>query len=160
MHLYFRYRMCEKDVFRCEAGSVQCLEAHFISQVFKGAVCIIDVSEVTCTYKVSPVSGSLTGAEVWTFSTFSCKECRGPLSSNLHASPPRISFSFHFSCFGEYFWSFRQIRPWMCVQSFFSCVWLFAIPWTVARQDPLSMGFSRREYWGGLHVLLQEIFLS
>ena len=22
--------------------------------------------------------------------------------------------------------------------------------WTVARQDPLSMGFSRQEYWSGL----------
>ena len=30
------------------------------------------------------------------------------------------------------------------------CVWPFAIPWTVAHQDPLSMGFSRREYWSGL----------
>ena len=25
-----------------------------------------------------------------------------------------------------------------------------AIPWTVAHQVPLSMGFSRREYWSGL----------
>ena len=25
-----------------------------------------------------------------------------------------------------------------------------AIPWTVACQAPLSMGFSRQEYWGGL----------
>ena len=25
-----------------------------------------------------------------------------------------------------------------------------AIPWTVARQAPLFMGFSRREYWSGL----------
>ena len=25
-----------------------------------------------------------------------------------------------------------------------------AIPWTVARQVPLSMGFSRQEYWSGL----------
>ena len=25
-----------------------------------------------------------------------------------------------------------------------------AIPWTVAHQDPLSMGFSRQEYWSGL----------
>ena len=25
-----------------------------------------------------------------------------------------------------------------------------ATPWTVARQDPLSMGFSRQECWGGL----------
>ena len=31
-----------------------------------------------------------------------------------------------------------------------SRVQLFAAPWTVARQAPLSMGFSRREYWSGL----------
>ena len=31
-----------------------------------------------------------------------------------------------------------------------SCVWLFATPWTVAHQDPPSMGFSRQEYWSGL----------
>ena len=28
--------------------------------------------------------------------------------------------------------------------------WLFATPWTVAHQDPLSMGFPRQEYWSGL----------
>ena len=31
-----------------------------------------------------------------------------------------------------------------------SRVWLFAIPWTVACQAPLSMGFSQQEYWSGL----------
>ena len=31
-----------------------------------------------------------------------------------------------------------------------SCVRLFATPWTVAHQAPLSMGFSRQEYWSGL----------
>ena len=31
-----------------------------------------------------------------------------------------------------------------------SCVRLFATPWTVASQAPLSMGFSRHEYWNGL----------
>ena len=31
-----------------------------------------------------------------------------------------------------------------------SLVQLFATPWTVAFQDPLSMGFSRQEYWSGL----------
>ena len=31
-----------------------------------------------------------------------------------------------------------------------SCIWLFVNPWTVARQAPLSMGFSRQEYWSGL----------
>ena len=27
---------------------------------------------------------------------------------------------------------------------------LFATPWTVAYQSPLSMGFFRQEYWSGL----------
>ena len=31
-----------------------------------------------------------------------------------------------------------------------SCVQLLATPWTVARQAPLSVGFSRQEYWSGL----------
>ena len=30
-----------------------------------------------------------------------------------------------------------------------SCVWLIATPWTVACQAPLSMEFSRPEYWSG-----------
>ena len=37
-----------------------------------------------------------------------------------------------------------------CMLSRFSRVRLFATPWTVARQAPLSMGFSRQEYWSGL----------
>ena len=32
----------------------------------------------------------------------------------------------------------------------FSCVWFFVNLWTVARQAPLSMGFSRQEHWSGL----------
>ena len=40
-----------------------------------------------------------------------------------------------------------------------SCVRLFVTPWTVANQDPPSMGFSRQEYWSGYcHFLLQGIF--
>ena len=31
-----------------------------------------------------------------------------------------------------------------------SPVWLFATPWTAAHQAPLSMGFSRQEYWSGV----------
>ena len=31
-----------------------------------------------------------------------------------------------------------------------SHVQLFAAPWTVARQTPLSVGISRQEYWTGL----------
>ena len=29
-------------------------------------------------------------------------------------------------------------------------VWLFAAPWTVAREAPLTVEFSRQEYWSGL----------
>ena len=31
-----------------------------------------------------------------------------------------------------------------------SHIWLFATPWTVAHQAPLSMEFPRQEYWSGL----------
>ena len=31
-----------------------------------------------------------------------------------------------------------------------SRVWLFVTPWTAAFQAPLSIGFSRQEYWSGL----------
>ena len=34
-----------------------------------------------------------------------------------------------------------------------SRVQLFATPWTVAHQAPLSKGFSRQEYWSGLPCL-------
>ena len=30
-----------------------------------------------------------------------------------------------------------------------SCVWLFAMPWTVAHQAPLSMGIFQARYWSG-----------
>ena len=36
------------------------------------------------------------------------------------------------------------------VLSHFSRVRLFVTPWTVARQAPLSKGFSRQEYWSGV----------
>ena len=38
----------------------------------------------------------------------------------------------------------------MLMLSWFSRVWLFVAPWTVGCQAPLSMGFSRWEYWSGL----------
>ena len=37
-----------------------------------------------------------------------------------------------------------------CVRSRFSHVRLFVTLWTVAHQAPLSIGFSRQEYWSGL----------
>ena len=39
-----------------------------------------------------------------------------------------------------------------------SHVWLWVSTWTVARQAPLSMGFSRQEYCSGCRARLQGIF--
>ena len=41
----------------------------------------------------------------------------------------------------------------MCILSHFSYVRLVCNPWTVACQAPLSMGFSKQEYWRGLPCL-------
>ena len=66
----------------------------------------------------------------------------------------------------EHVWGFSICMPFpalpfvVCVLSHFSRVWLFATLWTVAHQAPLSMGFSRQEYWSGLPCLLQGIFLT
>ena len=38
----------------------------------------------------------------------------------------------------------------LCMLSCFDHVWLFATLWTIADQAPLSMGFSRQEYYSGL----------
>ena len=43
-----------------------------------------------------------------------------------------------------------QFQRVACVLSHFSRVRLFVTPWTVARQAPRSMGFSRHEHWSGL----------
>ena len=45
---------------------------------------------------------------------------------------------------------FPSIRVTVCVLSHLSSVRLFATPWTVSHQAPLSMRFSRQEYWSGL----------
>ena len=37
----------------------------------------------------------------------------------------------------------------LCYVGVLSHVWLFVTPWTTACQVPLSMGFSRQEYWSG-----------
>ena len=44
-----------------------------------------------------------------------------------------------------------------CVLSQFSRVQLFVTLWTMAHQTPLSIGFSKQEYWNGLRIL-QGVF--
>ena len=46
--------------------------------------------------------------------------------------------------------SFSNAWKWKVKVKSPSCVRLFATPWTAAYQAPLSMGFSRQEYWSGV----------
>ena len=56
--------------------------------------------------------------------------------------------------------SFSNAGKWKVRVKSLSGVWLLATPWTAAYQAPLSMGFSRQEYWSGVplpfpwHMLL------
>ena len=44
----------------------------------------------------------------------------------------------------------QYLLHYVCMLSCFSCVRLIVTLWTVACQAPLSIGFSRQEYWSGL----------
>ena len=48
--------------------------------------------------------------------------------------------------------SFSNAWKWKVKGKSLSRVWLLATPWTAAHQVPLSMGFSRQEYWSGVPV--------
>ena len=43
--------------------------------------------------------------------------------------------------------SFSSAWMWKVKVKSLSRIWLLATPWTAAYQAPLSMGFSRQEYW-------------
>ena len=64
----------------------------------------------------------------------------------------------HLKCttaFGILQYSFFKLQlKYMCehAQSLQSC-WTLCDLWTIASQAPLSMGFSRQEYWSGLPYL-------
>ena len=54
---------------------------------------------------------------------------------------------------------FRYVYAYVCVRVP-SHVRLFVTPWTVERQTPLSMEFSRQEYWSGLPLPFPGILES
>ena len=56
--------------------------------------------------------------------------------------------------------SFSNAGKWKVKVKWLSHVWLFATPWTAAHQAPLSMGFSRQEYWSGLPLPSPSMILA
>ena len=53
--------------------------------------------------------------------------------------------------------SFSNAWKWKVKEKSFSHVWLLVTPWTAAHQAPLSMGFSRQEYWSGVPLPSLEV---
>ena len=56
--------------------------------------------------------------------------------------------------------SFSSVWKWKVKVKLLSCVQLLATPWTAAHQAPLSMGFSRQEYWSGVPFSIQYIVIK
>ena len=56
--------------------------------------------------------------------------------------------------------SFSNAWKWKVKVTSLSSVRLFATPWTAAYQAPLSMGFSRQEYWSGVPLLSPDLSLN
>ena len=54
--------------------------------------------------------------------------------------------------------SFSNAWKWKVKVKSLSRVLLLATPWTAAHQAPLSMGFSRQEYWSGCQGLLCKLY--
>ena len=61
--------------------------------------------------------------------------------------------------FGEQMNHTWEIWFFFLISCMFSCVQLFVTLWAVAVQAPLSMEFSRQEFWNGLPFPLSGIFL-
>ena len=98
----------------------------------------------------APLSLGFSRQEYWSGLSFPSP---GDLSDP--GSEPRSPALQAVSCItGEFFsdWATTEalLGPGLCMLCRFSRVQLFVTPWTVAHQVPLSMGFSRQEYWSGL----------
>ena len=70
-----------------------------------------------------------------------------PHTSNLRKDCFLFTSILHCQTFKFWSSSVCTVCIYVCV---LSCVWCFVTPWTVACQAPLSMEFSRQEYWSGL----------
>ena len=80
------------------------------------------------------------------------QKCLYPHKHHLILTRSNYSLSIFLSYFPWYpSWYFLITWFYCCaVLICFGCVQVFAIPWTVACQSSLSMGFSRQGHWSGL----------
>ena len=77
------------------------------------------------------------------------------IKNEMHSSYiiPMHGFIHVFSFVHEHFFIQNTQDKKACACLLLSHIQLPAIPWTVAHQGPLSLGFPRQEYWSGLPFL-------
>ena len=97
----------------------------------------------------------LSHLHLWARETLGCPLLVLGIWSDPRHSPSRLRWVSSTDGFWAECYCHRGLSVYVCV---LSRIWLFVIPWTVACQAPLSMGFSRQEYWSGCHFLFQGIF--
>ena len=84
----------------------------------------------------------------WTRISVTVVSHQATSGTHRHAPPPSILNCLHLHLWSQKVWVACLVR--VCMLGLFSRVQLCVTPWTVAHQAPLSMGFSRQEYWSGL----------
>ena len=101
----------------------------------------------------SDIKNSLSRGNIWAAATAakllqSCLTLCNPIDSRPPGSPiPGILQARTLEWVAI---SFSNAWKWNVKVKSLSHVRLFATPWTAAYQAPLSMGFSRQEYWSGV----------
>ena len=104
--------------------------------------------------------------EAWSFNPWTTREVPESMSTSFKGQERHVKHMIytllcHWCCTSQ----FERVRHykaelkwWLFAEDACACVhakllshvWLFGTPWTVARQAPLSMGFSRQKYLSGL----------
>ena len=86
----------------------------------------------------------------------SCPTLCDPIDGNLPGSPiPGILQARTLEWVAI---SFSNAWKWKVKVKSFSRAWLLETPWTAGYQAPLSMGFSRQEYWSGVPLPSPSIY--
>ena len=116
-----------------------------------------------CPTLCDPMDRSPPGSSVYGMLQARILEWVAMLSSRGSSQPRDWTCVSYISCIDRFFTSSTTWEAQTChrarAQSLKLCPTLCDL-WTVACQAPLSMGFSRHEYWSGLHALLQRIYLT
>ena len=108
--------------------------ASYIVNIFLQSSAFVTIDEPTLTHHYHLESSLLVLCIVWVWTNVQLTlhnvslKCVGPLMCRY----------------------FSTMKTMLLLLNCFRRIQLFATPWTVARQPPLSMAFSRQEYWSGL----------